>query len=137
MIIYPLSHRVSVTIDKVVFKIAPLNRFQKMQIVSQVSIKGGSELSNYVEMAALGLKYSIKGVTGLSLPDGSDYELAFEDDGNLTDDCVSELMLTDSQEKLVATVSALINKMADPKVEGVKVDFGEDTVKKKRSKQAR
>lgn len=95
MVIYRMSDRIPVKLGELTFWIAPLSVDAKGRLLTFSKRVSGEERDVAMEGAAAALKLSVKGVDGLKLADGSPYECEFDEQGNLTDDCVSELMQLD------------------------------------------
>ena len=90
------------------------------------------------ESAAEALKCAIKGVEGLTLSDGKDYSLEFDDNKELTDECLDDLLnLEVAGELTTISVSLLngvpkefVNPNTGEKLDGVEyVDKGGSTKK--------
>jgi hypothetical protein len=124
-ILYRPSDIVPVKVDDITVNISPLTFEQKMKIKSAI-------LENKSDGPMLGAKlacqYAIKSVSGIILPDGSDYKLSREND-KLTDECWDDLHNIKETQKLITICLALLNGMPeefiDPqsgkKLEGVKI----------------
>ena len=123
-----LSDRIKLTIGEVVFTIAPLNYFQKIELSNCTMIRNGEDHYDLLLAQSLYLKYGIKGMTGVKDCDGNDYELEFKGD-ELTDECISEILHLEQRNKLTTAAWQLLNgiqELADPltgkKLKGVKVE---------------
>lgn len=122
MIVYRLTDRIPVKIGEVTFWISPLSHEQKITLMGFLRVRAGEEIQDSLRAAAYALKVSVKAVDGLTLADGSKYELSHE--GNaLTDDCVAELTQLTGADKLVAACAALANSIREHKIEGVEIDL--------------
>lgn len=118
-----LKDRVKLKTGDVVFTIAPLNQLQKTEIVACTETKGGSDMINLTKASALYIKYSVKDMKGVKDFNDKEYELEFDDSGDLTDDCVSELMTLDEKNVLIQSSGAFIHGIGDiEKLEGVEVE---------------
>jgi len=124
-----LSDRIKLTIDEVVFTIAPLNHFQKITLAGCVSSDGGNDRLDLPKAQALYVKYAVKDVDGLEGYEGEKYELEFDND-ELTDNCVSELLSLGQRNKLTTVAWQILNgiseKLIDPttdeELEGVELE---------------
>lgn len=133
--IYKTSDKISVKIDDICVKISPLTFEQKCEI--QALLVEGNPMS-VVKAATSAVKYAVKGLDGVENPDGSKYDLEFEN-GTLTDSCVDDLLNIDQDDKLSLVCTSLLNGIPkdfiDPqtgkKVPGIKIERGELPVKKK------
>lgn len=130
-----LTDRIKLTIDKVIFTIAPLNHYQKIELANCSSMEGGDEHTQLLKAQAMYIKFAVKDLKGVQDYNGDDYELEFENDV-LTDNCVSELLSLDQRNKLTTAAWQLlngINAMVDPitgeKLKGVKLEV--DSKRKK------
>jgi hypothetical protein len=133
--LYKTTDRVSVKIDELEFKISPLTFEQKANIQSEL-ISG--DPIGIVKGARLAIKYSVKGVSGIVDANDQAYELAFEN-GELTDECVDDLLNVDQESKLSLVCTSLLNgipkDIIDPqtnkKIKGVTIDPGKQKPPKK------
>jgi len=123
-----LSDRIKLTIGEVVFTLAPLNHFQKIELANCTTVKNGEDHYDLLRAQALYIKYSIKGIDGLECYDGEKYELEFMND-ELTDECVSEILSLEQRSKLTTSAWQLLNgvkELTDPitgeKLEGVELE---------------
>lgn len=137
MIIYRTSDRIPVKIgDVLTVWLSPLTVEQRARMFSTaVKMQAGAEQEDAIKAAAMSIKYSVKGIEGdLKNIDGSDYQLEFDPDGSLTDECAEELLQLDGSDKLVRICGHFLKAISDPGIEGVVVDFkGVKTAKKKES----
>ena len=106
--IYKRSDRIAVQIDDLTIKLAPLTFDQKNEI-QQNMIDGAAkkDLATMSRAVSLALKYAVRGISGVECSDGSKYELAYDDAGNLTDECIDDLLNLEQKDKLVLVCSAL------------------------------
>lgn len=127
--IYKLTDRITVKIDNVEFKLAPLSWGQKQEIVSEASVVGGNvnEMTRNATFKAL--KYAIKGISGVEYADGTQYELEFDENGNVLDSSLEELLNMELSPRLIMACYAMVNGVptdiinpaTGKKVEGVEV----------------
>lgn len=111
--IYKLTDRVTVKIDELEFKLAPLSFDQKRDISSTTKIVNGKAVEDHIAGTQKAIKYSVKEVKGLETMDGSEYELSFDDNGNLDDVCVGELLNIPMNSKLMLVCNSLLAGIPD------------------------
>jgi hypothetical protein len=107
--IYKRSDRLTVKIDDVTLKLAPLSIHQKVEI--QTAMFNGrtkADLSEATRGVVLSLKYSVKGVEGIEDADGNAYQLQFEGDA-LTDACADDLMNLEITQRLSMVCAGMLN----------------------------
>lgn len=133
MKVYRLTDRIPAKIGEITFWLSPLSAFQKLELIELARVTGGESQIDAMQLAAKTIKYSLKAIDGLECFDGSKYELAFDDAGNLTDDCVGEILLLQFSPKLTEVAAQLIHREIDElKAEGVEIDLSQTkSVKKK------
>lgn len=122
-----LSDRVKLKIGEITFTIAPLSYMQKQELGSCTRIVKGEEVFDLLKSQALYIKYALKDIDGVVDYNGEKYELSFEGD-ILTDDCVSEVMSLEENEKFSSVYWQILNglkEVVDPvsgeKMEGVEL----------------
>lgn len=124
-IVYRKEDRIKVKVGNITVKISPLTYREKAEAQAMImsnTTNAGMDGSLYA------LKCCIKEIEGLKLPDGSKYELKFEDD-KLTDECVDDLTNIEENDKLFLACLAFLNgipkKFINPitgeELEGVKI----------------
>lgn len=126
MIVYGLHHRVPVhLVDAgVIVWVSPLTYLQKQALNELVQRKAGEEVVDGYRLAFLSVKFGVKGVEGLTLPEGGEYQLEFDPDGSaLTDDCANELMQMGESQKMIKAVSRLCNEIREYEIDGVLIDL--------------
>lgn len=132
-----MKDRIPVKIGDVIFKLAPMSAEHKREILGCYSMDGGENLFDHTKATLLSIKYSLKGVKGLTDVEGNDYKLDFEND-HLTEDCISELLSLEMSDKLIQACFAFLNGVQkvikDPrtgkKIAGIEVLPADGTVKK-------
>ena len=134
MKVYSLKDRITVDIDGVSFKLAPLSYKQKIEIQNMLTT--GQESEGTIKA----VQYSLKDVEGLTDSNDNEYELRFDDNG-LTEDCLDEILNIETSMKLVTTCVTFINGIPkqiitpDGKpLEGVKIVNPKQGKKKKTSR---
>lgn len=104
-VVYRVSDTFDLKIDSIVVSISPLN--YKIKSDMQSCVIAGKPM----DAAVLALKNSVKKIDGLKTADGKDYELEFDSDGTLKEDCVSDLLNIPESSKLNLVAIGLINGM--------------------------
>jgi hypothetical protein len=123
-----LTDRIRLTIGDVVFVLAPLSHFQKIDLSNCTTIRNGEDSYDLLAAQALYIKYSVKSIEGLETYDGNKYELEFNGD-ELTDNCVSEILsleqkstLAISAWQLLSGIKDLVDPTTGEKLEGVELE---------------
>jgi len=119
-----MTDRITLKIDDITVKLAPLTIAQKCEIVQLVE-------SGQVLLASnKALRYSLKEVEGLEGYDDTPYQLEFIEDGNLSEVCAQEISNIKVGEKLLLACIQLFsaggcNELIDPTtgepMEGVEI----------------
>jgi len=131
MLIYKKSDKVSVSIGDIDFKISPLSFHQKSELQAHMikAVKG--DMDEAMVSVRKSLKYCVKDIKGVHYLDeeGSkrEYQLEFED-GELTDDCLDELLNMPFSSKLNSVCAAMLQGIPDKvldnegnEIEGIKI----------------
>lgn len=130
MIIYRISDRIPIKVGDVTFLVSPLTLSQRGEISAMAKRKEGEDRVKPLDVAIRSIKYGLKGVEGLTLSDGSVFELEFDDAGNLTDESLEDVMQLDSAELVKTCFNWALYGIGE--IEGVTIDFqGVRNVKKK------
>lgn len=135
-IIYELSDRITVNIDDIKFKVSPLSYAQKSEIQDLAEKCTQTREMRYMREAAFkAVQFAVKGVTGLTRPNGDIFELEM-DNGILSEKSVDALLNIRMVDKLATVCTSLVNgisgKVFDENgkpLEGV--SFEESTEEKK------
>ena len=104
-VVYRMSDRRQLKIDNIIVSIAPLN--YKVKADMQSMVLSGKPM----DASVLAIRNSIKGIEGLKLADGSKYEINFDDDGQLSMECVEDLLNIPEASKLNLIAISLVNGM--------------------------
>ena len=132
-VVYRTSDRIKIKVGGLVFKISPLNKFQKEKIQT-LSLQ-----DKLIQSATEAIKCAVKSVDGLKDANGEEYQLELDDNKELTEDCVDDLMNLEIGPQLATVCASLLSgipkEFVDPytgkKLEGVAwVKSGEKTEKK-------
>ncbi len=124
--IYKVEDRIPVKIDDIKIIIAPLTYEVKCEI--QAELVTGSPLA-IVKAAKMAIQHGVKGIEGVEHSDGSEYQLDFEANA-LTEDCVSDLLNIDQDNKISFVCTKLLegipSEFVDPqtgeKIKGIKIE---------------
>lgn len=128
-VIYGTNDRIRVKIGGLVFSISPLT-FKTKSDMQALVMKGDA-----MGAAALAVKHAVKSIDGVKRPDGSVYELEFED-GVLSDNAIDDLLNIPQGTKLSQIAVELINGMPKEFVDattGTKME-GVEIVKESKSR---
>lgn len=123
--IYRKEDRVKVKIGSLTVKLSPLSYREKAEAQNLIMSKNPTAS---MDGSIYAVKCAVKEIEGLKLPDGSAYELEFEN-GMLTDECIDDLTnLEENDQLFVACLSLLngipkkfINPLTGKELEGVKI----------------
>ncbi len=126
-----LTDRLNIKIGEVSLSLAPLTLFQRQEMLSNAEKFDGKSEEQIRKSTILAMKYSIKSIDGIEDFMGNKYELSFDEFGNLTDNCVLELLNTEISDKMILSCYAMIYGMPNKivgsdgkEVEGVEVVLG-------------
>ena len=133
------TDRITVKIDDVTLKLAPMNFEQKSEVqgLMMEASKGNTQAG--IVGAKLAVKYSVKDMKGIETVDGDEYSLNFEND-ILTEECVNDLINSEMNERLMITCCSLlqgikqdiINPVTQKPLEGVTLLKNVKRAKKKK-----
>ena len=117
IIVNPLGYIYKIKIGDVTIHCKQLSYRVRSQIGSKYTKqRAGNEIENTVSILFEVLKHSIVKVEGFQKPDGSPYELKFENE-SLTDDCLDELLYVERVgDILQLCASNFINMKAPDKI---------------------
>lgn len=129
--IYRTSDNINIKVDSIEVTISPLNMSQKAQLQGDMAKALEGEVVASMNAVSNALKFSIKDIKGLKTldEDGNevDYKPEFEN-GQLSDEAISDLFNMEETQKLNSICSSLIGgfngKFLDPEgnpLEGVEV----------------
>ena len=104
-VVYRVSDRFNVKIGNVTVTMSPLG--YKIKADMQSYVIAGKPM----DAAVVALKNSVKDIKGLKLPDGSEYQLEFDDAGVLKEECVDDLLNIPESEALNVIAIGLVNGM--------------------------
>lgn len=123
--IYRTTDRIPVKIGSITVDVSPLSFEQKADI--QAMLMDNNPIS-IVKAAKQAVKYAVKGISGVKLSDGTNYELDFEGEV-LSESCVDDLLNIDQDQKISLVCTTLLNgipkEFVDPqtgkKIEGISI----------------
>jgi len=126
MIIYKTTDRIKVKIGEVTFHLSPLTWDQKQDILNDAKLSEGKPSNRNSTYKSL--KYAIKSVEGISLADGTAYQVDL-DNGILSDACVEDILNLELSPKLILACYSMVqgvpnniyNPMTGEKIEGVEI----------------
>lgn len=90
---------------RVVFVLAPLTRLQKGEVLSCVNVKAGQIIEDSMAMSGKAIRFALKGVEGLLNADGTEYKLALDAGGVVTDEALDDLLNLDEASQVLITAS--------------------------------
>lgn len=137
LIVYRTTDRVPVRFGEVSLLIAPLDAGQYANISGFTKLNAGVQEVDGQRMVNATLRYSIKGIEGVSAkyPDGTEFELKFDEAGNLTEDSLSELWQVLDRNKLSEMAAKLFaGGLKNLQIEGVEVELPKTTLPSKKKK---
>jgi hypothetical protein len=124
--IYRTTDKISYKIGELEIKISPLSVHDKATLHDLIikSRDGGSKAM--IDGSIFALKAAIKEVTGLVDTEDKEYKVSFDDNGYLTDSCISDLMNIEESSRMIALCSQLLAGIPSVLPEGVtlKEDIG-------------
>ena len=121
MRVFKPTDRIEFDFKKLKMWFSPFSYATKLQIASSSAIKSGTVIEQQHEVVYTMVKNHLKEIKGLKDLDGKDFELKFEEDGTLTEDCTEMVIMAEMDVELDLASAALINKKFD--VKGAKVKF--------------
>lgn len=112
--IYRLSDRIPVKFGDIVIKFGILTKHQRTEINSATMIENGERVVDVNLATWLSLKYSIKGIEGVTYATGGEFEVEFEDDKTcLSDACVEEILTLEIRDNLYLAATQMVNGVPD------------------------
>jgi len=112
------TDRIKFKVGEVTFTLAPFTYEQKMEMSECITTKAGVNRVDMFKTQTLMLKYGVKDIDGVE-----DYELEFDSSGNLTDECISELLYLDQSIPMLSACYEIHNGLPDKLLtEGVELE---------------
>lgn len=113
------TDKIKFKVGSVTFHLSPFTYEQKMEMSDCQKILNGIPRLDVFRAQVLMLKYGVKKIEGVD-----DYELEFDDNGNLTDECISELLYLDQSTKMLSACYEIHNGLPDQlETEGVEMEI--------------
>ena len=106
--ILKMSDRIKMQIGEVTFILAPFTYEQKMEMSDSVKVVSGQDVIDVFKVKTMMLKYGLKKVEGIE-----DYELSFDSQGNLSDECISEILYLDQSKTMLSACYEIHNGIPD------------------------
>lgn len=117
--------KVEIKVGDIKFSISPLLQSHMIEIGSLETKKSGKTLVDNAKKIELMVKYSLRSLEGIELYDGSKYELEFDEQGNLTDECASEVLSIPVTNEIVSAINSMLEGQIDKiKADEVEVKLG-------------
>ncbi len=120
--IYKRSDRIPVRIGSIVVMLAPLTIDQRTEIQQDLFVaRRSNDLTIGTRAIKNAIRYSVKGVKGISSGSGEPYELQFDEDKNLTSECIDDLLNLENNDSLSMVCVSLVR--------GIKPEFTDESGK--------
>jgi len=103
--IYRRTDRITVQVDDITVKLAPLSLSQRMELQAYFT---SGDLKEMMKGTKEVLKMTLKDMQGVEDSDGKKYELEFED-GSITEDCCEDIFNLEHSQKLLSVCSSLMS----------------------------
>lgn len=134
MKIYPITARIPIKVGDVTFWVAPLTHEGRLELTQFIVRSGGAEYKADLKYCMKCLQLSLKKIEGITWYDDTEYQLRFDDNGIILDECMNEISQFLGSASAAMAASSLLGSMEDPKLPGVEVAFDkmylEETKKK-------
>lgn len=106
--IYRLTDRIEVKVKDINFKLSPLSISQKSELHAHIT-KGSAngDTGEILKASMKAIKFTVKDLTGVDDIDDKPYELSFDGDGCLSDECVEDLMNMEYNQNIIAMCVAM------------------------------
>ena len=123
MYLFTKEDRVPVKIGDVTFWIAPLDNDERAEISTAVTNQGGTKRVDVKKLYQLYLKYAVKRIDGVKMPNGKPWKIKFTKTGHLTEDSLDKLLTLACAPQLAQVALDLFTEIKESKIEGVEVDI--------------
>ena len=128
-IIYRKNDLVSIKIGNLTFGVKPLSYMERVEIMSAMANQSGQVIENAAKATFLTMKNAIREFSGAKMVDGSDYNITFDDNGNISDESIDDLLNIEANGKLGLALHNFLkgvpSKLIDPntgeELEGVEI----------------
>jgi predicted extracellular nuclease len=135
MKILRMSDRITVQAKGITVTIAPMNHQVKTEVLGMIKVIGGKEVADVGGQTVKAIKHCVKKVEGLQDFGGADYEVTLDDNGNLTDDCVSEVIAAMSDVTLATAMANAAMGAVTVMPKGVEIKINGKSITKPEPKQ--
>lgn len=130
------NDRIKINISGVEIILKPLKFEHQLKVAETIKLVSGDTQVDTINRAKLLIKFSVEEMTGFQNIHGDDYNLEFEKDGSLKDECVEDiLMMPFSLNAVNIAQIAFNNPEALKKLENVEF-FSKESKKKKTRKKS-
>ena len=106
-----LTDTVIISVGDVKFHISPLSHEKKIELANCTKVVGGVDHYDLAAAQRLYVKYGLKKIEGVEGYEKEPYELQFDENGNLTDDCISEVFSLEQRTDFTVAAWQLLNGM--------------------------
>lgn len=116
MIMHRMNDLVSVEIDDITIKVTPLSHQQKSELQVHMMKAVNGDMSEAMKGVKLALSFALKDIRGVFYYENEEkeeYRLEFDDNKNLTPDCVDNILNLPIANKLNSVCSALLQGIPD------------------------
>lgn len=121
--ILPIGSKIPVEIGPVTFVVSPMTAKQQAEVLDSIRNQAGDTSIDKFQKMRRALKYSLKDIKGVTMF-GKPYKIEFDENGDVTDDCLEEISQLGQHNVLMTVVTKwLVGGYMDPKIPGVKVEF--------------
>ena len=109
-----MTDRFDLKIGPVKFVVAPLSKDQKREVMHANRLTdGGQEVFDLYEAQMTYLKYGLKGMEGVEDLEGNPYSLLFDENGNVTDESLSEILMLPCKAELCSVLWQMLNSIPE------------------------
>ena len=123
MYLFTKDDRIPVKIGDVTFWISPLINETRADISTAVTLSSGEKRVDVKKLYRLYIKYAVKRVDGVLLPNQDAYKVKKDKKGNLTDACVDDILNLSCAPTLAQAALSLFTEIKEVDIEGIKVDI--------------
>lgn len=132
MVIHRLTDKIPVRIGEITFWMSPISWEDRTRLLSFTKMVSGQEVTDAMKMAAETIRCSLKDIEGVEYADETPYELTFDSNHRLSDECLAELWQLENIDKLIKACSALLyGQTSDLKDQGIEIDYSAVKASKK------
>lgn len=135
MKILRMTDRITVEAKGVTVTIAPMNHQVKTEVLGMIKVVGGKEVADVGGQTVKAIKHCVKRIDGLEDFNGQEYAVTLDDQGNLTDDCVSEVIAALSDVTLATAMANAAMGAVTTMPKGVEIKINGKPLNKPEPKQ--